>query len=521
MVHTPEKRSWLSRSYIGRHWRGELSLPISYFVNGILVTLITSVIVFAVSAIFFGSYTPWSGLLALVGIWCFALLISLWQIVGTWRSANDHVGRGGRVFWAGAAKFMMIIAALQTAAAFAQSGWPQLKESFLIVAGDPSIGTFSLRLMNGGTEIEFAGGIPFGATVELAKLLDAAPQVQTVHLDSHGGRIVEAERLRDLIWERGLSTYVAGECLSACTIAYLGGRERYLHHNGRLGFHAASFPGISESDMRSQNRQIAYEAGVLGVEREFAEKAYLSPADSMWYPTPQELLDARFVTHIASGQFAISGFGRNPSSEAIATILKEIPLYTTLANVEPDVFGQMIEIFRNGAIEGQDEVQVLARTRSLVSDLIDKYAPHASNEALLALGGVLVEELEAIGTRDRLACYTFLFPEQGQFVDIKNYVSSEIQARELDATELIIVTGSFLDKYDISQDRIELLYEKIFSEIQAQYDSDILEGFLMMGADISSLEKDRVCEITYVLYKEILMLPPNDASDLLRDMFSQ
>ncbi len=33
-------------------------------------------------------------------------------------------------------------------------------------------------------------------------------------------------------------------CLSACTLAFAGGRERWLGGAGKLGFHAPDFPGM-------------------------------------------------------------------------------------------------------------------------------------------------------------------------------------------------------------------------------------------------------------------------------------
>lgn len=46
-----------------------------------------------------------------------------------------------------------------------------------------------------GTELELAGGMPFGTTDAVKKFLDAAPAVQVIHLNSQGGRINEAYKL--------------------------------------------------------------------------------------------------------------------------------------------------------------------------------------------------------------------------------------------------------------------------------------------------------------------------------------
>ena len=39
-----DERSWLARSYVGRHWHGELSLPVSFFVNGVLGNVLVTVL---------------------------------------------------------------------------------------------------------------------------------------------------------------------------------------------------------------------------------------------------------------------------------------------------------------------------------------------------------------------------------------------------------------------------------------------------------------------------------------------
>ena len=56
--------------------------------------------------------------------------------------------------------------------------------------------------------------------------------------------------------ERKLATRVDGDCASACTFAFLGGVERSISPGGRLGFHRASFPGMSDNDMYESNRDL-------------------------------------------------------------------------------------------------------------------------------------------------------------------------------------------------------------------------------------------------------------------------
>jgi len=107
--------------------------------------------------------------------------------------------------------------------------------------------------MRDGTEAEISGGFKYGLTDDFSKILLASRQIKVVHLDSVGGRLGEGEKLFKLIRERGLTTYVSSKCMSACTLAFAGGRERYLLKSASLGFHKGAFPGVGKANSMSFN----------------------------------------------------------------------------------------------------------------------------------------------------------------------------------------------------------------------------------------------------------------------------
>jgi hypothetical protein len=77
-------------NYISRHWRGELSLPISYWINGFLLSI--SLYVLSASAV---AASPWQlqlfgASLGMVGV----PIAAVWQLIGIYRSAKPRVG-----FW--------------------------------------------------------------------------------------------------------------------------------------------------------------------------------------------------------------------------------------------------------------------------------------------------------------------------------------------------------------------------------------------------------------------------------------
>ncbi len=77
-ISGPEPR----RSYFIRHWRGQLSLPVSYWINSILATVAVAIVSASVGAFAqpTGGLVTWVILIFLV--WIFALAITVWQLVG-------------------------------------------------------------------------------------------------------------------------------------------------------------------------------------------------------------------------------------------------------------------------------------------------------------------------------------------------------------------------------------------------------------------------------------------------------
>jgi hypothetical protein len=301
-----------SQNYFARHWRGELSLPKSYWLNGVLGGVAVGAVIagFGIVIAREGDAKPLLWLAAIGAIWLCVLLFAAWQSVGVWRSATRYK-RSGRSFWGGAAKTMTVLGALQSAATFATVGAPQLAGIFEIVTGDSRVGPHQFHVLANGQMLEFSGGITFGVASEMEGFLDAMAGVRTVRLDSIGGRIVEAQKMSDIIKARGLSTFVARDCLSACTIVFLGGNERYLLSSARLGFHQPTFRGMTAGARRDTIAGEVQRLQRFGLSWAFAERANTATPSGMWYPDKDELLREHVVTRLvapnAAGKPAAAG----------------------------------------------------------------------------------------------------------------------------------------------------------------------------------------------------------------------
>lgn len=140
--------------------------------------------------------------------------------------------------------------------------------------------------------IRLAGEFQAGIAREFVRVLESAPDAETVELQSPGGWVGEAIRIAEQIERRELSTLVTSQCSSACTLAFAGGARRTLAAGAALGFHAGSAAtGIGDGNSEF-NAYMLYR----GVDPEFllASNAVL-PRD-IWIPDHDTLHRAGVVT---------------------------------------------------------------------------------------------------------------------------------------------------------------------------------------------------------------------------------
>lgn len=291
-------------SYVARHWRGDLSLARSYWVNGLLLSFIAAFPAAILWWTFFGPLSVWTDpLKAAIGLaaaWGITVVVAVWQLIGTWRSATRHRSRGGWAVWAWVAGICVIVGLLGVAQISVRNGW-QFARLVQTAVADPREGPVGVWVLSNG-DIEFNDmfGPPiFSHAYLVYDLLAANPQASMIHLNSPGGSVNEARAVQRAIAERGLSTYVSSVCASACTIAFMGGRQRYLAPGARLGFH-----GVSGDDAEEWNEGLRRGLIARGVEPWFADK---TTSDTMWWPSTQELLDANVITGVCKRRLEMTG----------------------------------------------------------------------------------------------------------------------------------------------------------------------------------------------------------------------
>ena len=136
---------------------------------------------------------------------------------------------------------------------------------------------------------EFTRGVGQAAEHEI----ENNPNIRIVVLESLGGDISEGMRIAAVITSHHLSTGVQDECSSACTDAFVAGRERIILPHTLLGFHTCR-PMVWNAPCNNAQ----YEAYLVmkGIDRKFAREVLAVPPEKMWYPTAKELIEAHVIT---------------------------------------------------------------------------------------------------------------------------------------------------------------------------------------------------------------------------------
>ncbi len=280
-------------TYWPRHWRGDLPLAASWWVNCVALTALSwwaaRLAAGAGWPLHLATRTDYAGYLCLFA--AITLVVPCWQVVGLWRSAERHIrSRGtllaGRLHQALATVFMVLVAARAFDFVGAEAGPARL------AFGLPPHSQ-ALTLRAGGRELVLEGAISLGTATRVAATLDREPGVRRLRLNSVAGNLSEARRLRAVIETRQLMTYTTSFCAGPCVFAYLAGRHRYLHRRAALGF---GWPGNLRANdplaaaYREELRRLARH----GLPPWFLagwKRAVLAP----WYPPPPVLWRAGVV----------------------------------------------------------------------------------------------------------------------------------------------------------------------------------------------------------------------------------
>jgi membrane-bound ClpP family serine protease len=279
------------------HWRGETSLGISYWLNGLLLGgLLPNVVLIGYTLVNPLRHSLRANALAILLLIALQFGVWIWAIVGIIRSANRHTSRGGSLFWANAARVIICISVVSTVVRLDRTQIPEIRLMANLAAGRDPMNQVSVNVSSDGQSIILDGTLGEGSVDMVQRVIDASPDATTLVLNSNGGRGQEAEELALRVRQRRLNTYVQEQCLSACTYVFLAGTKRELADDAELGFHQPTAPALTSREQHELIQQMVEYYRSIGVREWFIDHIAATPPEELWYPTRSELVDAGVIT---------------------------------------------------------------------------------------------------------------------------------------------------------------------------------------------------------------------------------
>jgi hypothetical protein len=267
-----------------------------------------------------------------------------------------------------------------------------------------------------GETVYFTGMLSEGSFLKFEAVLRDAPKAKRLVLGSIGGLTVEGRLIAALVRKRRLDTHVEFYCASACTQAFVAGRERVIGPRAKLGFHQAvvvNKQGQAKGVRRATERKLhptlvygingndtlrlAYEQA--GIDPAFITKVLDTRHADMWAPSAKDLLAARVISRQAGASEAVLP-GNGPDRGKVRALLEGKVLWRQAALSVPRDYAEAADelwLWANSGVS-LDAALVVARAQ-LIKALTPRLlsASDVQLGRLLALRGRTAREQRELG----------------------------------------------------------------------------------------------------------------------------
>jgi hypothetical protein len=273
------------KNYVKTHWTGRSDFIWLIAINLVMVRIVIYLICTGAQA---APKPIWNILFTLIA------MIVIWQIVGTIRAARrglDHPDGIYKVIALFIALNMVVISTFWQVSDQYHHLYDPVPPPFF----DPAI--IQLPRSDDGAEITLTGPITLKQYNAFRDIVDV-DRLRRVTLNSQGGNIFAARGFHRLIVERGLDTHVTTDCFSACTIAFIAGKNRTANVSARFGFHAYAYHHShtgQQIDVAAEQSKDIVRFTRINTPDTFTAQIFDTPADEMWYPNHSILRRANIL----------------------------------------------------------------------------------------------------------------------------------------------------------------------------------------------------------------------------------
>lgn len=276
--------------YILRHWRGELPVATSFFINFLALNIVISLASTAISDASYLEVAPYTAAALIILKLAIYLLVLTWQAVGLFRCAIKQP----RVIIKSLI-IVVVVAAVSNQAYTIYRHQQQFSSIAKLALRIDQLEAYQIVVDPGKKLISINGPFGIGIASQLQEALEQA-DYDIVILNSPGGYIYEGRSVARLIKRHQLSTTSTSGCSSICTLAFLAGKHRFLPEGANLGFHQYGSDFLSPESLINQQKVDMQTLAGYGIAEEFIERAYQVKGDRLWQPDHEELLNSGVLT---------------------------------------------------------------------------------------------------------------------------------------------------------------------------------------------------------------------------------
>jgi hypothetical protein len=288
--------------YLINYWQGNHSLARAFWINSVpIIAILVSIniileIINNPETILI--YARFYSLLMVVAY----VVIVPWQVIGLTCTLIRYIKNEKKVFLS-LLTSVLVLFELFVLAVILFNSQQKLKDSIYMSFSSYEKGGYEVLIDNSYVNaILVKGKFNLGISSELERVLDDNPLIKTITFASRGGLGFEGKKMFSIIKAKGLNTYVADYCFSACVFAFIGGNERQLSPKGLLGFHQPSGNFTKRAKTKEELSEKLYEAirffKQQGVDKRFVMKYFKTPPDELWYSSNKELLKNGVITKV-------------------------------------------------------------------------------------------------------------------------------------------------------------------------------------------------------------------------------
>jgi ATP-dependent protease ClpP protease subunit len=494
-------------NYFVRHWRGQLSLPVSYWINGWGATLIC-VGLMLLAGKYLGNISVRGKSTAILGLTALLLLTTVWSTVGTWSSAGHHVARGGARIWAVAVQILTVLGVFGTATNFFLYQLPQMREHWLLASGHDPLGEIDIQLSRDGRALVLSGVFGSGSANKVRAQLEQTPDVTTLVLESGGGRIAEAVDVAQMVRERKLNTYVETHCESACTFIFLAGADRAGTPHAQIGFHRAFFPGMDPDLDAAMTEHMLEEYREAGLSEAFLARVRTTQAQDMWYPTRDELVAARVVNRVSSGGETAQA-RKFESQQYLAFQYAGDPIVSAINDRFPGAANAAAAAAWGPHQRGASDAAMWAEARKVILGYYSKLMRTANDASLRSYLQIRLDQLRAARDVNVETCALLA----NSSLDITHTLPTELYQRELTWVRQAIAAtkGRPVPAVDPQQ------YAQVMERLAAQLSHD---APMVVKNPAAHADQPKVlCEATIEFYEAVRALPIGERNIAVRGLF--